>query len=60
MHSRFGSLLETNWVSNEGPSCTTAAVLAALGAMGAGDLPSLAEASEILAGSALRAPALLD
>lgn len=60
MHSPFGSLLETKWVQNEGPSCTTAAILAALGALAAQDLPDLRTATVALAGAAFSAPALDD
>ena len=60
MHSLFGSLIEATWVSNEGPSCTTAATLAALGALGAGSLPELGEATRLLAGARFAAPALGD
>ena len=60
MHSLFGSLLEANWVCNQGPSCTTAATLAGLGALGATALPDLGEATRLLAGDRYAAPALGD
>jgi hypothetical protein len=53
-------LLEESWIQNQGAACTSACVLAALGALGAAGLPDLAAGSAILAGRALAAPALLD
>ncbi len=53
-------LLEKSWVQNQGAACTSAAVLAGLGALGARDLPDLATASTFLAGQPNGAPALLD
>jgi hypothetical protein len=48
-------------VQNRGGACTTASVLAALGALGARRLPELGEATLLLgASSAYGAPALLD
>jgi hypothetical protein len=53
--------LEAAWVPNRGGACTTASVLAGLGALGARDLPDLAAATLAL-GAAVEcgAPALLD
>lgn len=48
------------WVANAGPSCTTAALLAGLGALGVPGLPGLEEGTRELAGAPLAAPALLD
>lgn len=53
-------LLENSWIENRGAACTTAAVLAGLGALGASGLPDLAGATRILAGSEFGAPQLLD
>lgn len=53
-------LLEKSWVENRGPACTTAAVLAGLGALGATSLPDLGPATVLLAGQQYAAPALLD
>jgi hypothetical protein len=53
-------LLEKSWIQNQGAACTSACVLAGLGALGAHDLPDLATGSTFLAGQALGAPALLD
>jgi hypothetical protein len=54
-------VLTAAWVPNRGSACTTAAVLAALGALGAERLPDLREATlELGAGEPLGAPALLD
>jgi len=53
-------LLEKSWIQNQGAACTSACVLAALGALGAHDLPDLATASAFLAGQPNGAPALLD
>jgi hypothetical protein len=53
--------LEAVWVANQGAGCTTASILAALGALGARDLPVLGEATLALgARTAFGAPALLD
>lgn len=54
------NLLAEHWVANQGPACTSAAILAALGALGATTLPDLREGSRELAGAELSAPALLD
>ena len=53
-------LLEKSWIQNQGAACTSACVLAGLGALGAEDLPDLATASAFLAGQPNGAPALLD
>jgi hypothetical protein len=54
-------VLTAAWVPNRGGACTTAAVLAALGALGAERLPELREASlELGAREPLGAPALFD
>jgi hypothetical protein len=53
-------LLEKSWIQNQGAACTSACVLAALGALGAHDLPDLATGSALLAGQPFGAPALLD
>jgi len=56
-----GFAFERAWIPNQGAACTSAAVLAALGALGARRLPPLAEASLALgAGEAFGAPGLLD
>ena len=56
-----GFLFEPAWVRNQGAACTSAAVLAALGALGAVRLPSLAAASLALGAAAeYGAPGLLD
>lgn len=49
------------WVANRGAACTTASILAALGALGARDLPELGEGTLAL-GARVRygAPGLLD
>jgi hypothetical protein len=53
--------LAAAWVPNQGAACTTAAVLAALGALGATDLPGLGPATLALgAPEPFGAPALLD
>lgn len=56
----YESLLEKSWVRNQGAACTSAALVAALGALGARDLPDLATATRVLAGAEYAAPALLD
>ena len=56
----YESLLEQSWVQNQGAACTSACILAGLGALGATGLPDLATASKYLAGAPLGAPALLD
>jgi hypothetical protein len=49
------------WVPNEGGACTTASILAALGGLGARDLPDLGDATVALgAAESYGAPALLD
>lgn len=49
------------WVANQGAACTTASILAGLGALGARDLPDLAAATLALgARQPFGAPALLD
>jgi hypothetical protein len=54
-------MVESAWVPNRGAACTTAAVLAALGALGARDLPDLGRATlELGAPASLAAPPLLD
>jgi hypothetical protein len=54
-------MLESAWVANRGAACTTAAILAGLGALGARDLPELGPATLALgAAEACGAPALLD
>jgi hypothetical protein len=53
-------LLEKSWIQNQGAACTSACVLAGLGALGSTGLPDLAAASAVLAGNPLAAPALLD
>ncbi|MDQ6917987.1 MAG: hypothetical protein M3Z98_01380 [Candidatus Dormibacteraeota bacterium] len=53
-------LLEKSWIQNQGAACTSACVLAGLGALGAQDLPDLATASALLAGRPNGAPALFD
>jgi hypothetical protein len=53
-------LLEKSWTQNQGAACTSACVVACLGALGARDLPDLATASTLLAGQPNGAPALLD
>jgi hypothetical protein len=53
-------LLEKSWIQNQGAACTSACVVAALGALGGRDLPDLATASTILAGRPNAAPGLLD
>jgi hypothetical protein len=52
--------LEAAWVSNRGAACTTAALLAALGALGARDLPELGAACEALGAAPFGAPRLRD
>lgn len=53
--------LEAAWVPNQGAACTTASVLAGLGALGARDLPALGPATLALgAAAAFGAPGLLD
>lgn len=56
----YESSLEKSWVQNRGAACTSAALLAAIGALGGRDLPDLARASRVLAGAEYAAPALLD
>ena len=58
--SMYEIRLEESWVQNRGAACTSACVLAALGAMGASGLPDLAAASGFLAGAEYAAPGLLD
>jgi len=53
-------LLEKSWIQNRGAACTSAAVLAGLGALGAAGLPDLEAASAILAGKPYCAPGLFD
>jgi hypothetical protein len=54
-------VLAAAWIPNRGAACTSAAVLAALGALGARGLPELAEATLALgAREPLGAPALMD
>jgi hypothetical protein len=53
-------LLEKSWVRNQGAACTSACVVAGLGALGAKGLPDLATASGFLAGQPNGAPGLLD
>jgi hypothetical protein len=54
-------VLTAAWVPNRGGACTTASVLAALGALGARDLPDLEDATiQLGAQEPLGAPALLD
>jgi len=49
------------WVANRGAACTTASILAGLGALGARDLPDLAAATVALgAAEPYGAPALMD
>lgn len=53
--------LDGVWVANQGAACTTASILAGLGALGARDLPDLGAATVALgAGEQYGAPALLD
>ena len=53
--------LKSAWVRNQGGACTSAAVLAGLGALGASGLPDLGEGSVLLgAGAEFGAPPLLD
>jgi hypothetical protein len=53
--------LDGVWVANQGAACTTASILAGLGALGARNLPGLAAATLALgAREAYGAPALLD
>ncbi len=53
--------LVSAWVPNRGGACTTASVLAGLGALGASDLPALGPATLALgAAGPYGAPALLD
>ena len=58
--SMYEFRLEDSWVQNRGAACTSACVLAALGAMGASGLPDLAVGSKFLAGAEYGAPALFD
>lgn len=58
--SRDNQFYQAAWVANEGPSCTTAAVLAGLGLLGVTGLPDLRAGTAELAGGVLMAPALLD
>ncbi|TME16818.1 MAG: hypothetical protein E6I70_11700 [Chloroflexi bacterium] len=60
MRFLYENRLEASWVHNQGSACTSAAVLAALGGLGAVSLPDLATGSTLLAGSEYGAPALLD
>jgi hypothetical protein len=61
MIERLGGRLEAAWVRNQGAACTSACVLAALGALGASRLPSLPEGSVRLgARLPLGAPRVLD
>ena len=53
-------LLEKSWIQNQGAACTSARVLAGLGALRARGLPDLTTASGFLAGAPLGAPALFD
>ena len=54
-------MLTAAWVPNQGAACTTAAVLAGLGALGATDLPELGPATLMLGARVpFGAPALLD
>jgi hypothetical protein len=49
------------WVGNQGGACTTASILAGLGALGARDLPDLGAATVALGAAApYAAPALMD
>jgi hypothetical protein len=53
--------LAAAWVANRGAACTTASILAGLGALGARALPDLAAATVALcSGEAYGAPALMD
>ena len=53
--------LDGVWVANQGAACTTASILAGLGALGARDLPDLGVASVALGASEpYGAPALMD
>ncbi len=53
--------LAESWVANRGAACTTASILAGLGALGARGLPDLGAATLALgAGEAYGAPALMD
>jgi hypothetical protein len=53
--------LDKSWVPNQGAACTTASILAGLGALGARDLPDLASATLALgAREPYGAPALMD
>ena len=52
--------VEAAWVANAGPSCTSAALLAALGLLGVTGLPGLEAGTRELAGAPFAAPALLD
>jgi hypothetical protein len=57
----FVDTLRSAWIPNQGGGCTTAAVLAGLGALGARNLPELGDATMLLGASApYGAPALLD
>lgn len=58
--SMYEFRLEDSWVQNRGAACTSACVLAGLGAMGATGLPDLAAASGFLAGAEYAAPGLFD
>ena len=59
--SAWVAALESAWVENQGAACTTAAVLAALGALGARGLPELGAATLLLGARVpFGAPALLD
>ena len=61
MASPLIDTLKSAWVRNQGGACTSAAVLAGLGALGAAGLPDLGSGSVLLgAGVPFGAPALLD
>jgi hypothetical protein len=58
---QYGLSLDGVWVANRGAACTTASVLAGLGALGARDLPELGAATLALGARVeLGAPALMD
>ena len=61
MASSFSDTLRSAWVRNQGGACTSAAVLAGLGALGAVGLPSLGDCSVLLGAPVpFGAPGLLD
>ena len=61
MAAPFVDALSAARVANQGGACTTAAVLTALGALGAGELPDLERATILLGASRpFGAPGLLD